>query len=95
VVWLTVKQHLVPWALLGRVSSLDWFVSTGLVPLSFAITGPVAAAMGARHTFLVAGLLGGAVTFAFGLLPGMRRVVAGPDGGIAIGTEPAMELAAA
>ena len=74
VVWLTVKQRLVPRALLGRVSSLDWFISTGLVPLSFAITAPVAGLIGARGTFLLAGLLGSAVTLAFLFLPGMRAV---------------------
>jgi hypothetical protein len=65
VVWLTVKQRLVPRALLGRVSSLDWFISTGLVPLSFAVTAPVSGLIGARGTFLVAGLLGSAVTLTF------------------------------
>lgn len=74
VVWLTVKQRLVPRALLGRVSSLDWFISTGLVPLSFAITAPLSAAIGARGTFLLAGLLGAAVTLAFLFLPGMLAV---------------------
>jgi len=77
VVWLTTKQRLVPRALLGRVSSFDWFISTGLVPLSFAVTAPVAAAIGARTTFVVAGLLGAAVTFAFLLMPGVRAVEAG------------------
>jgi len=79
VVWLTVKQRLVPRALLGRVSSLDWFVSTGLVPLSFAVTAPLAAAIGARGTFLVAGVLGSALTLACLFLPGMREVEVHPD----------------
>ncbi len=72
VVWLTTKQRLVPRALLGRVSSFDWFISTGLVPLSFAITAPVAAAIGGRNTFVLAGVLGAAVTMAFLFLPGVR-----------------------
>jgi transmembrane secretion effector len=85
VVWLTVKQRLVPRALLGRVSSLDWFISTGLVPLSFAVTAPLAAAVGARATFLVAGILGAAVTLAFLFVPGVRDIdgepaVAAPAG---------------
>jgi hypothetical protein len=83
VVWLTIKQRLVPRALLGRVSSFDWFVSTGLVPLSFAITAPLAALIGARGTFLVAGVLGASLTFAFLFLPGVRDVVTRPDGSIA------------
>ena len=42
VIWTTMLQQLVPRRLLGRVSSLDWMLSTGLVPLSFALTGPAA-----------------------------------------------------
>jgi MFS family permease len=71
VVWLTTKQRLVPRALLGRVSSFDWFISTGLVPLSFAVVAPVTAAIGARNTFLLAGGLGAAVTLAFLFVPGV------------------------
>jgi hypothetical protein len=46
IVWATTKGRLVPARLLGRVSSFDWFISIGLVPLSFAVTGPVAAVFG-------------------------------------------------
>jgi hypothetical protein len=56
------------------VSSFDWFISTGLVPVSFALTGPVAAIFGARTTLVGAGVLGGIVTLAFLFLPGMRDV---------------------
>ena len=48
VVWNTLMNTLVPPEMLGRVSSFDWFVSIGLTPLSFAITGPVAELIGAR-----------------------------------------------
>lgn len=72
IVWATAKQRHVPAALLGRVSSLDWLISIGLLPLSFALTGPVTAAIGAQATFIGAGLIGGAVTFGALLLPGMR-----------------------
>jgi MFS family permease len=71
VVWNTLMNTLVPPELLGRVSSLDWFVSIALTPLSFAITGPVAALLGARTTLAVAGVLGAAsVLFLF--VPGVR-----------------------
>jgi hypothetical protein len=56
------------------VSSFDWFISTGLVPLSFALTGPVAAIFGPRTTLVGAGILGGVVTLGFLFLPGMRDV---------------------
>jgi hypothetical protein len=74
IVWATAKQRHVPAALLGRVSSLDWLISIGLLPVSFALTGPVSAAIGAQTTLVAAGLIGGAVTFAALLLPGMRAV---------------------
>jgi DHA3 family tetracycline resistance protein-like MFS transporter len=72
IVWATTKQRHVPSALLGRVSSLDWLISIGLLPVSFALTGPVAAAIGVQETLVVAGLLGAAVTVSALLLPGMR-----------------------
>jgi hypothetical protein len=74
IVWATAKQRHVPAALLGRVSSLDWMVSTGLLPLSFALTGPVSGAIGVRPTLIAAGVLGGLVTFAALYLPGVRAV---------------------
>jgi MFS family permease len=74
IVWATAKQRHVPAALLGRVSSLDWLISIGLLPLSFALTGPVSGAIGAQTTLIAAGVLGAVVTFAALLLPGMRDV---------------------
>jgi len=72
VVWNTLMNTLVPPELLGRVSSFDWFVSIGLTPLSFAITGPVASVLGARTTLGVSGALG-AATFLFVFIPGVRN----------------------
>jgi MFS family permease len=57
IVWGTVMKTRVPNRLLGRVASLDWLVSIGLVPLSFALTGPVAGLLGARLTLLCGGLI--------------------------------------
>jgi MFS family permease len=74
IVWATTKHRLVPSALLGRVASFDWFISIGLVPVSFALTGPAAAAIGVRTTLVLAGVLGGIVTLAGLFIPGMRRV---------------------
>jgi hypothetical protein len=74
IVWATMKGRLVPGRLLGRVSSFDWFISIGLVPLSFAITGPVAAVFGPRATLVGAGVLGGIVTLGFLFIPGMRAI---------------------
>ncbi len=83
VVWVTVLQRLVPSELLGRVSSLDWMISLGGVPLSFAIVGPLAAAIGARATLIAAGVLGASVTLLFMLIPGARAPER--DGSLAAG----------
>ena len=72
IVWATAKQRLVPSGMLGRVSSVDWFVSTALLPLSYALAAPVAAWIGVRETLIGAGVLGAIVTFGFLFLPGMR-----------------------
>lgn len=72
VVWTTLIHRLVPTELLGRVSSLDWLVSIGLIPLSFALTGPIAEGIGTTATLVGAGLIGGPLTLGFLFLPGMR-----------------------
>ena len=41
VIWGTLLQRRVPPHLLGRVSSLDFFVSLALMPVSMALAGPV------------------------------------------------------
>jgi MFS family permease len=74
IVWATTKQRLVPNRLLGRVSSLDWFISIGLLPVSYALTGPLAAALGERTVLIGAGLVGASVTMAFLFLPGLRSI---------------------
>ena len=74
VVWITAKQRHVPSSMLGRVSSLDWLISIGLLPLSFALTGPVSAVIGAQGTLVVAGLAGAAVTLGGLFVPGVRDV---------------------
>jgi Transmembrane secretion effector len=72
IVWMTLMQRRVPRHLLGRVTSLDWFVSIGLLPVSYALTGPIAEAVGVRETMVAAGVIGAVVTLAFLFLPGMR-----------------------
>jgi DHA3 family tetracycline resistance protein-like MFS transporter len=72
VVWTTMLQQLVPRRLLGRVSSLDWLVSSALVPLSYALTGPAADVFGAGPTMVAGALLGGVATIALLFIPGVR-----------------------
>lgn len=82
IIWTTMLQQLVPRELLGRVSSLDWLVSVGLVPVSFALTGPAAAAFGPETTLVLAGAIGavlmGALLFAPGVRDPERQAAIGP-----------------
>jgi DHA3 family tetracycline resistance protein-like MFS transporter len=74
VTWTTMMQTRVPPALRGRVSSLDWVLSIALVPVSFALTAPVAAGIGIEATFVLAGALSGGVTLALlFLVPDLRE----------------------
>jgi hypothetical protein len=72
IIWVTLMQRLVPSELLGRVSSLDWLISTAGVPLSYAVVGPAATAFGVDATLIVAGVFGGAITLAFMFVRGAR-----------------------
>jgi DHA3 family tetracycline resistance protein-like MFS transporter len=74
IVWATIKQRHVPASLLGRVSSLDWLISIGLLPLSFALTAPAVALFGVRATLVGAAAIGGVVTLGALFLPGMRDI---------------------
>lgn len=55
VIWGTLLQRRVPPELLGRVASLDFFVSVSLMPVSMALAGPVSDAIGLTRTFVIAG----------------------------------------
>lgn len=72
VIWTTMLQQRVPRPLLGRVSSVDWLMSTGLIPVSFALTGPAAGVLGAGPTMVAGALLGGLLTIALLFVPGVR-----------------------
>jgi MFS family permease len=72
VLWYSILQRLVPSQLLGRVTSLDWMITLAGVPLSFAAVGPLAEAIGADTTLILAGLVGGGVTLLFMFIPGAR-----------------------
>lgn len=73
VVWGTLLHRLVPPDLRGRAHSFDWLVAVALVPVSFALTGPIANAVGERATLIGAGILGAASTLLFlVLIKGLR-----------------------
>jgi MFS family permease len=73
VIWGTLLQRRVPDGLRGRVSSLDFFVSLALMPVSMAIAGPAGAALGLAAVFLVAGVTPVFLAAAAILIPRLDR----------------------
>lgn len=57
VIWGTLLQRRVPPAMIGRVSSLDFFVSLGLMPVSIALAGPISTVVPTPVVFTVAGFI--------------------------------------
>jgi hypothetical protein len=72
-VWNPLLQRAVPNELLGRVRSVDWLTSIGLVPVSYAVIGPLADAFGVRPVLFACGAFGLALTLVAYFLPGMRE----------------------
>ena len=58
VIWETMMQSEVPRELLGRVSSVDWFLSLGLSPLGLMVSGILAGVFSVRSYFVVVGAVG-------------------------------------
>lgn len=57
VIWGTLLQRRVPRHMLGRISSLDFFVSLALMPLSMALAGPLAEVVPIETIFIAAGVI--------------------------------------
>lgn len=72
IIWNTTLHRLVPREILGRVSSVDWMVSTSLIPISLLLTAPVASAVGPRATLIGAGIVGSLGVGVFLLFPKVR-----------------------
>jgi MFS family permease len=70
--WETALARNIPATALSRVSSYDWMGSTALLPVGFAIAGPLAGAFGAQ-TVLGAGSALAVVMLALALLPRSTR----------------------
>jgi predicted MFS family arabinose efflux permease len=73
--WVTALAERIPPDKLSRVTSYDWAVSLGLLPLGYVLAGPAGHALGATNV-----LAGGAVVaiaaLALGLLPRETRMLA-------------------
>jgi MFS family permease len=73
ILWLTLLGLTIPNHIRGRVSSIDFLGSYWMIPLSMALTGPLAALVGPRTVLIGAGL-GGAIAVLLTLaVPGVRR----------------------
>jgi MFS family permease len=66
--WLTALAERIPPEKLSRVTSYDWMVSLGLLPLGYLLAGPLASAIGAVEV-LIGGSVLALIAFAAGLLP--------------------------
>jgi predicted MFS family arabinose efflux permease len=72
--WETALVRHIPPHALSRVSAYDWMGSLALLPVGFAVAGPLAAALGAR-TVLGVGAAAAFVMLALALLPRSTRAV--------------------
>ncbi|HEY4426918.1 MAG TPA: MFS transporter [Solirubrobacteraceae bacterium] len=81
--WLTALAERIPPEKLSRVTSYDWMVSLGLLPLGYVLAGPLASALGAVEV-LVGGSVLAFLAFALGLLPRETRRLERLGGGEAV-----------
>lgn len=72
--WLTALAERIPPQKLSRVTSYDWMVSLGLLPLGYALAGPLAEALGPVEV-LIGGSVLALIAFALGLLPRQTRML--------------------
>ncbi|MFB6987439.1 MFS transporter [Streptomyces sp. NPDC056304] len=87
-VWETAVQSAVPAQALARVTSYDWLLSLGAMPLGYTLAPLAASAWGAEVPLAVAAVAVGAACLATAAVPGVRRL--GAPGRTA---EPAAEMA--
>ena len=70
VFWNPLVQQGVPAAMIGRVSSVDYFFGFALSPLGLVVAGAAAQGIGARATLVIGGAITGLTTL-IPLLPGV------------------------
>jgi MFS family permease len=72
--WDTSIQEQVPAHAVSRVSSYDFTVSLGLMPVGMAVAGPIAATAGLHATLVGFGVLGMLAALGWLAVPDVRRV---------------------
>jgi MFS family permease len=88
--WDTSIQEQVPAHAVSRVSSYDFSVSLGLMPIGMAVAGPIAATAGLQATLVAMGVLGMLAALAWLAVPDVRRVrrrPPSPPGAAALATQ--------
>jgi hypothetical protein len=95
--WDTSIQEQIPPHAVSRVSSYDFAVSLGLMPIGMALAGPVAGQLGLHTTLVLMSAAGVALALAWLAVPDVRRVrrpapepAASPEAGAALEAEPGM-----
>ena len=73
VYWQSALQREFPADKLARISSLDWMVSFGLMPLGLALTGPLAALVGTQAVLLGAAAVCVVICLGIQLVPGVAE----------------------
>lgn len=72
--WMNTLQERVPSELLGRVTSIDYLVSSGLLPIGFGLAGIAADRLGASTVFILGGAISASLIALGFLHPDVRRV---------------------
>jgi hypothetical protein len=81
--WITALAERIPPHKLSRVTSYDWMVSAGLLPLGYVIAGPLAERIGAVEVLIVGSaagfvcLLAALLSREVRMLPRLERTPAG------------------
>jgi len=84
-VWDATLQQLIPAAVLSRVSSYDYLISSIAMPIGYVVAGPAADHLGVPTTLVVAAIILATPSFAIVFLPGVRNVRRTPQGTIVEG----------
>jgi MFS family permease len=74
ILWTTALAERIPPGRLSRVSSFDWMISGALLPLGYAIAGPLGSTLGVVPV-MVGGSVLALVAFVLGLLPRDTRML--------------------
>ncbi|MFJ6836366.1 MFS transporter [Streptomyces sp. NPDC091209] len=76
VIWETALQTHIPESALSRVSSYDYLLSTGLMPLGLVLAGPLSESLGVRPTLYAMSLIAVPAALALLCVPAVRRLPA-------------------